>query len=491
MIYNTGRLDGYVSCVKETKNTSWWAQFCQRHNIPTHIWLPILGYTRVWAEHYYRYAGDTANHGAEATKIFFHTIFHRIKSIFDAGSRYFPAGFDKSTIYAKDAIQPHEVKENVFSTYWVGHATQIYTIPYYKAGGELSSFTVVTDPVQGHLNFFLYPRLTREGVMVQEYPQINVIFLSHAHRDHCDEGTLRLLLKTQRASYNSEPVVLTTKGSYGMLKAIGFRHVIEMLPGDYVTFENNSIRIVSVDSLHWANMCSHDAHTSAFHGACIGSNALSGSIYFAGDTALPYEWVTNEMTKHCGRIACSMQPGGPDGPWMETTHQSSAAGLLMHMRLLKKHLGDEKNYSLSELLAKPLHTVYMHTKTFKLGAIRFNDTDESIARVLNALRAIGSLENIDIKNNPACSALTAPEEHVVHEILKIASTIMFRDDNGVIVKGVPAPVVVKILEQQVRIPKIGERVDLDLNAQADGTWHHGASDQNELQQDQHAAEIAA
>ncbi|MDZ5761910.1 putative MBL fold metallo-hydrolase [Candidatus Cyrtobacter comes] len=452
------KVGGYQPFIQEMVNNGLWAKLCRKYDIPKHIWLPLLGYTELWAEHVYRYKNDTANHKNEATRIFLSTMYDYIKSIFVKNNSYFSIPVDKSTIYAQDDIQPQEIKENVFSSYWVGHATQIYTIPV-RYNSEIRNFTILTDPVQGSLSF-LYPRFTNEGAQVQDYPEINALIYSHNHRDHFDPETLRLLCESQLKLYNNSPIIFVPKGLGAMLNAMNFKNVFEMMPGD-VAILGDFMKIASVDSRHWSGRCIHDSHTTAFHSVVIQSNAMNGCIYFAGDTALLSNEELDAITK-CFDIAYSMQPGGPDDNRvdMESTHQSSADGLLMHVRFIKARTQDGTSYSFGEL-SELVKTLYMHTKTFKLGPLHFNDTDQSIHRVLNALQAIhsNSIDENDLAKD-ILSVLRPHEQVVVEEILAIASTITFRKDDGEVVHGIPAHDIVELLTHSVRIPKIGERTDL-------------------------------
>jgi len=94
-------------------------------------------------------------------------------------------------------------------------------------------------------------------------------------------------------------------------------------------------------------------------------------------------------------------PGGPDEERvnMETTHQSSAYGLMAHVEIMLMGI-DRENLSKEEFLtrAEKKKTVYMHTMTYKLGNLKLMDTPESLEKVLIALRMglnkINNYENV-------------------------------------------------------------------------------------------------
>ncbi len=175
----TGATEYYNSIVKEISYASIWTRFCKRYNIPPYIkWLEL----RIWRENNYVYEDDTADHGAEARRIFFSTILERIKSIFSNVNKYFrkTASMEEERVYAKDPIvpDPSQIRENQLHSYWVGHATQIYTIPV-RRSGAVSGFAVATDIVDGHLNPVLYRRLTHPGILAKNYPKIDILVISH------------------------------------------------------------------------------------------------------------------------------------------------------------------------------------------------------------------------------------------------------------------------------------------------------------------------
>jgi hypothetical protein len=61
----------------------------------------------------------------------------------------------------------------------LGHATQLLRI---------NGTTILTDPVFATLNLLLYRSKTRPGLTVNELPAIDVIMISHNHRDQVDES---------------------------------------------------------------------------------------------------------------------------------------------------------------------------------------------------------------------------------------------------------------------------------------------------------------
>ena len=144
-------------------------------------------------------------------------------------------------------------------------------------------------------------------------------------------------------------------------------------------------------------------------------------------------------------IKWSFQPGGPDEARkdMESTHQCSADGLWMHCKLmLEKERNSTKQEFLNSLKIKK--TIYMHTMTFKLGNLHLSDTKDSIQRVISAL------------NTDNTEQLKVHEKSVFDDICHILDNFSFKDGTGLNKRELAS-----ILEQQVIVPKIGSRIDLE------------------------------
>ena len=77
---------------------------------------------------------------------------------------------------------------------WLGHSTVLL---------KIDGFTILTDPVLGEkcgvpvgpVTFGL-KRLVEPALNVEDLPPVDLVLLSHAHFDHFDQPTLRLLAKS-------------------------------------------------------------------------------------------------------------------------------------------------------------------------------------------------------------------------------------------------------------------------------------------------------
>ena len=140
---------------------------------------------------------------------------------------------------------------------WLGHATVLVT---------LDGATALTDPV-------LRPRVMhlRRHAAPAEVPQgLDLLLLSHLHRDHVDGPSLRRL--------PAAPVVVP-RGGAGVVRRLGRRDVVEMAAGDRLHIRGFDVSAVEA---------AHDGRRSPLHRdtPALGYLLERGDrrVFFAGDT---------------------------------------------------------------------------------------------------------------------------------------------------------------------------------------------------------------
>ncbi|WED42757.1 MBL fold metallo-hydrolase [Legionella cardiaca] len=396
-------------------------------------------------------------HGKEAQRIFFSTQIERFKSfinywfaklgiyIFEKAS-YEEHDYLYTEIYADDlGVDPFNDENG--SHFWVGHATNLIKIP--TAHGPLH---ILTDPVEGHLNALLYPRMTQEankidGSQRPMLPKIDIVVISHNHRDHVDIATLQKLIEQQ-------PLMVIPEGDYQLFADLGFNNIVELKWWEEIAIhhENNKIlNMTAVPTKHWSGRGLCDAHHSAFNGYVFEAPTLNGDIYFAGDTALMAD-KTFEPVTEVFNIKTSIQPGGPDDVRedMKSTHQSSADAILMHFKILfanyKKLRAEEKDIHAFLLQAKTVKTIYNHTATFKLGNLRLRDTFYSRNRLIAAFKEDAAWRNLHLRSYEL-EVFNGIEQLIKQMIFDGEQTLSSQD-------------IIDIITTSVVVPKIGERQEL-------------------------------
>lgn len=173
---------------------------------------------------------------------------------------------------------------------WIGHATFLVNV-----GG----LRVLTDPI-------FAPRLATvvrnvpPGVAPEALPEIDVVLVSHNHRDHLDLPSLRRL--------RGRPLHLVPVGVGATLRRAGLERVEEL--AWWEARDVGSVRFTFVPAHHWSRRGLNDQNASLWGGWGVQSDALTA--YFAGDTG--YFPGFREIGERLGRIDAALLPIGAYAP---------------------------------------------------------------------------------------------------------------------------------------------------------------------------------
>ena len=150
---------------------------------------------------------------------------------------------------------------------WIGHATYLMRI-----NGKV----FLTDPLLIDNTF-----LKRENNLpfpLEKMPKLDYILLSHNHRDHCDENTLKHLAET-----NPSMKILTGLGLESVIIGWTNGQTIQEA-GWYQQYSllDSGLKITYVPSRHWSRRWLTDDNKSLWGGFYIQNGKYS--IYFMGDS---------------------------------------------------------------------------------------------------------------------------------------------------------------------------------------------------------------
>jgi L-ascorbate metabolism protein UlaG (beta-lactamase superfamily) len=225
---------------------------------------------------------------------------------------------------------------------WLGHATVLMNF----CGSWL-----LTDPALerrigiGRGLAKLGPqRLVEPALRPRELPALDALLLSHAHMDHTDSGTLRLLRR-------DIPVVVQP-GNRDLVRR--FQRVHELAWGEHV--ELAGITIESTEARHWGARMMTDHHRG--YGGYLLQKA-GRTVLFAGDTA--YTDVLTPLGQRT-RIDLAILPIGAYDPWINN-HASPEQAWTMFRRLGAQYV------------------LPIHHSTFRLSR---EPVDEPLRRFLSA-----------------------------------------------------------------------------------------------------------
>ena len=223
---------------------------------------------------------------------------------------------------------------------WIGHASFLIQL-----GGK----SALIDPVMSERLTAVLRRNVAPGLDWPALPKIDVVLVTHNHRDHMDAPTLKRL--------GGDPVYVVPRGLGGWFDRAGFPRIIEM---DWWQEEEiEGLNVIFVPSQHWSRRGLTDMNESWWGGYVIERGGLR--VYHSGDTA----WFDgfSLIADRCGEIQAAMLPIGAYAPrwFMRTQHMDPKDAIRAF-----EALGADK-------------FVAMHWGTFKL-------TDEHLAEPPELLR---------------------------------------------------------------------------------------------------------
>ena len=198
---------------------------------------------------------------------------------------------------------------------YVGHATTLV---------EMNGIRILTDPVLRNRLWFLL----RNGPKVKEdvYSNIDAVIISHAHKDHFDTSSLRMVGKDAK--------IIAPRGIIEGLRKRGFgdRKLVGIGEGESTRVETVSIKAVPANH---SNSFKPLITRTDFLGYIIEGNRR---VYFPGDTD-----VFTGMRK-LGRIDVALLPVWGWGPTLGPGHMnprraSEALGLLKPRVAIPIHWG--------------------------------------------------------------------------------------------------------------------------------------------------------
>lgn len=233
---------------------------------------------------------------------------------------------------------------------WIGHASWAF-----RLAGKLC----VIDPVWSQKLSGVVPRLVPPGVPLEAMPAIDVVLVTHDHRDHMDLPTLGKL--------GDAPLYIVPLGNGPRIKKLGStRNVVEL--DWWQTHTVGDLEITLVPAAHWSMREPWNKNDTLWGGYVI--RGPEGTVYHSGDTAWGAHFA--EIGQRVGSIDWAMLPIGAYSPrWFMSTQHINA---------------EEAGDGFLALGAKNL--LAMHWGTFRL-------TDEAIGEPPARIRAYWTEHGLD------------------------------------------------------------------------------------------------
>ncbi len=249
-----------------------------------------------------------------------------------------------------DSWKPTVVKDNGFlkhshdAAVWLGHASFFF---------RLNGLNILVDPVFGKLSPFM-PRHSELPVPADKFRDIDLILITHDHRDHCDKESLSFLFKN-----NPRAKVITGLGMGKTIRSWSQGNPITEM-GWYQVFEmeKEGLKIFYLPTRHWCRRFLNDLNERLW-GAFVLQTADS-TLYFGGDSG--YGKHFTETASLFPEIDIAFLGIGAFAPewFMQSNHMSPAAAFrafrdLGAKKLVPMHYG---TFDLSdEPIGEPLHLI--------------------------------------------------------------------------------------------------------------------------------------
>ena len=203
---------------------------------------------------------------------------------------------------------------------WINHSTFLLQTPVAN---------ILIDPVfsprVGPVSWLGPRRVHAPGVAFEALPKIDVVLVSHDHYDHCD---LRTLARLARAH---APAGLTPLGTGPLLRAAGFRQVVEL---DWwgAHEPRSGLTVTVTPARHWSNRVRGPRNGRLWGGFHL--RWAGGRAFHAGDTGADAGFF-RAIHDRLGAPDLAMLPiGGYEPRWfMAPAHCNPAEAVRMHRDL--------------------------------------------------------------------------------------------------------------------------------------------------------------
>lgn len=223
---------------------------------------------------------------------------------------------------------------------WIGHATWLL-----RVAGK----TVAVDPIWSRSIGGVVRRLVEPGLALDDLPAIDIVAVTHDHRDHMDMATLARLAP--------DPLIVVGLGNGKRAERLGYRRVVEL--DWWESLVEGDLEITFVPARHWSMRTPWTRNDTLWGGYLF--RGPEGVAYHAGDTAAGDHFA--EIGRRAGVVDWAMLPiGGYEPRWFMQT----------------QHIGPEEAGEAFVALAAR-HLLAMHWGTFRL-------TDEAVGEPPARLR---------------------------------------------------------------------------------------------------------
>jgi L-ascorbate metabolism protein UlaG (beta-lactamase superfamily) len=184
---------------------------------------------------------------------------------------------------------------------WIGHASFVL---------RLGGLVVATDPIFSMKIAGAVRREVPPGVALADVPPIDIVTVSHNHRDHLDLPTLRRI--------GPQALYVVPLGNAELLRGAGLPNVVEL--DWWHSHRVGAVEITCVPARHWSMRTPWNRNDALWGGFVV--RAPEGVAYHSGDTA--YFDGFADIRARLGPIDWAMLPIGAYEPrwFMASQHMN-------------------------------------------------------------------------------------------------------------------------------------------------------------------------
>jgi L-ascorbate metabolism protein UlaG (beta-lactamase superfamily) len=180
---------------------------------------------------------------------------------------------------AGTSSKPISVAPNELGIMFQGHSSFLLQF----GGGEADhqgTRNILIDPVFA-TRLVVLRRQRKPGVRIDDLPPIDAILLTHAHMDHLNRPTLRLVVRATRRLTGKAPIAIVPTGVEDLVATLGFSEVRSL--AWWQQTEVSGIRVTLTPAKHWGARLFADHHR--LFGGYVLEDETGHRVYHSGDTA--------------------------------------------------------------------------------------------------------------------------------------------------------------------------------------------------------------
>jgi len=245
---------------------------------------------------------------------------------------------------------PARVEGQTMRVTWIGHSSVLV---------QTEGLNILTDPMwlerSSPVQFVGVKRVREPGVRLADLPKIDLILLSHDHRDHLDMTAMR------RLWHRDKPLIVTGLGNDQILARSGI-HAVARDWGGRVTLRPG-VDVIVERAHHWSEYDPGDRDKTLWAGFTV--TLPGGNLYFAGDTGPgDMRWATEARAAGPVRLAIL-----PIGAYHFAGHETD------------NHIGPDQAVTAFDQLGAA-YAIGVHWGTFELTSEGINEPPEHLRAAL-------------------------------------------------------------------------------------------------------------